>query len=61
MAWNIPGKNNDDRGSGRDGGGGRRQNPWPPRRSGGGRGRGPFDRLLMFLLRHLKPERYAAA
>ena len=46
MAWNIPGKNNDDRGSGRDGGGGRRQNPWPPRRSGGGRGRGPFDGVL---------------
>lgn len=46
MAWNIPGKNNDDRGSGRDGGNDRRQNPWPPRRSGGGRGRGPFDGLL---------------
>ena len=49
MAWNIPGKNNDDRGSGRDGGGNdRRQNPWPPRRSGGGRGRGggPFDGIL---------------
>lgn len=46
MAWNIPGKNNDDRGAGRDGGDGRRQNPWPPRRSGGGRGRGPFDGVL---------------
>ncbi|MGY0611241.1 FtsH protease activity modulator HflK [Luteimonas sp. A501] len=47
MAWNIPGKNNDDRGSGRDGDNGRRQNPWPPRRSsGGGRGRGPFDGIL---------------
>lgn len=47
MAWNIPGKNNDDRGSGRDGGNDRRQNPWPPRRSsGGGRGRGPFDGIL---------------
>lgn len=48
MAWNIPGKNNNDRGSGRDGGGDRRQNPWPPRRSGGGRGRGggPFDGIL---------------
>lgn len=49
MAWNIPGKNNDDRGQGRDGGNGndRRQNPWPPRRSGGGgRGRGPFDGLV---------------
>lgn len=47
MAWNIPGKNNDDRGSGRDGGNDRRQNPWPPRRSGGGgRGRGPFDGML---------------
>ncbi|MGY1457052.1 MULTISPECIES: FtsH protease activity modulator HflK [unclassified Luteimonas] len=46
MAWNIPGKNNDDRGSGGDSGNGRRQNPWPPRRSGGGRGRGPFDGIL---------------
>ncbi|MBJ6983810.1 FtsH protease activity modulator HflK [Luteimonas sp. MC1750] len=47
MAWNIPGKNNDDRGSGRDGGNNGRQNPWPPRRSsGGGRGRGPFDGLV---------------
>ena len=46
MAWNIPGKNNDDRGSGRDGGNDSRQNPWPPRRSGGGRGRGPFDGIL---------------
>ena len=44
MAWNIPGKNNDDRGSSGDSG--RRQNPWPPRRSGGGRGRGPFDGIL---------------
>jgi len=44
MAWNIPGKNNDDRGSSGDNG--RRQNPWPPRRSGGGRGRGPFDGIL---------------
>jgi len=43
MAWNIPGKNNDDRGPG---GNDRRQNPWPPRRSGGGRGRGPFDGIL---------------
>ncbi|MEN1939735.1 FtsH protease activity modulator HflK [Luteimonas sp. MJ246] len=47
MAWNIPGKNNDDRGSGRNDDNGRRQNPWPPRRSsGGGRGRGPFDGIL---------------
>src|SRR5690554_4426476 len=46
MAWNIPGKNNDDRGSGGNGGSDRRQNPWPPRRSGGGRGRGPFDGIL---------------
>jgi membrane protease subunit HflK len=47
MAWNIPGKNNDDRGSGRDD---QRKNPWPPRRSGGngrgGRGGGPFDGIL---------------
>ncbi|NLA68636.1 MAG: FtsH protease activity modulator HflK [Gammaproteobacteria bacterium] len=46
MAWNIPGKNNDDRDPGRDGGDGRRQNPWPPRRGGGSRGRGPFDGIL---------------
>ena len=54
MAWNIPGKNNDDRGSGRDGGNDRRQNPWPPRRSGGGgrgRGGGPFDGLPEFVRR----------
>jgi len=44
MAWNIPGKNNDERDPGREGGD-RRRNPWPPRRSGGGRGRGPFDGL----------------
>jgi membrane protease subunit HflK len=40
MAWNIPGKNNDN-GAGKDG-----RNPWKPRRSGEGGGYGAwFDRI----------------
>ncbi len=46
MAWNIPGKNNDDRPPERDRPGNNGRNPWPPKRRRGGNGLGDIgDRL----------------
>ena len=44
MAWNIPGKNDNDRPPERERSGGNGRNPWPPKRRGSGGG-GLGDRL----------------
>ncbi|WP_202839859.1 FtsH protease activity modulator HflK [Luteimonas saliphila] len=46
MAWNIPGKNNDDRPPERDRSGGNGRNPWPPKRRRGGNGLGDVGNRL---------------
>ncbi|TYT25568.1 FtsH protease activity modulator HflK [Luteimonas viscosa] len=46
MAWNIPGKNNDDRPPERERPGNNGRNPWPPKRRRGGNGLGDIGNRL---------------